>query len=117
MMRETFIRLLRSMQQEEIELNLTKGKEYAMGDDDALRNFKLAGVHLGLTPLQVCMVYMHKHYCALIDYAREGESRSSEPLYKRVADLRLYAVLFLALAEVLEEEEHWSDATLAMGEQ
>jgi hypothetical protein len=82
----------------ELETSRTKGNEYA-GEDDALRNFKEAAADLGLSPLQVCAVHLHKQYCAIMSYARLGHNLSTESLRSRVGDLRLYAALFLALAE------------------
>lgn len=103
MKRIDFEALLGKLQEAELEINHTKGREYAQGDEDALRNFKEAARFLGLTPLQVCGVYMYKHFASAISYATLGESLSEELLEGRVADLRLYAALFLGL--VLDSSE------------
>lgn len=95
------------LQKYEKELNVTKGQEYTGADEDALLNFKEAARFLGLTPLQVCGVYMYKHLAAIMSYAKNGCAFSDESLQGRIADLRLYAALFLAL--VKEEEDESSD--------
>lgn len=87
--------ILKPLYQKELEVNRTKGTEYA-GEEDALRNFKELAAILGLSPLHICAVYMYKHFAALMSYARRGHALS-EPLESRVVDLRLYAALFLAL--------------------
>jgi len=101
MQRDKFEQLLKGLQAAEMQINQTKGREYAQGDEDALRNFKEAARFLGLTPLQVCGVYMYKHFASIISYADHEQSLSEESIEGRVADLRLYAALFLGL--VLDE--------------
>lgn len=102
MNRVEFEKVLGMLQAAELKINQTKGREYAQGDEDALRNFKEAARFLGLTPLQVCGVYMYKHFASVISYATDGQSLSEESLEGRIADLRLYAALFLGL--VLDQE-------------
>jgi hypothetical protein len=82
---------------DETEIHHTKGMEYA-SEDDALANFKSAAKQLGLSPLQVCTVYLHKHYTAIMHHARGGDTLS-ESIGSRVRDLRLYAAIYLALCE------------------
>lgn len=103
MQRAEFEALLEQLQAEELRINQTKGREYAQGDADALRNFKEVARFLGLTPMQVCGVYMYKHFVSIISYATDEGSLSEESLEGRVADLRLYAALFLGL--VMEEKD------------
>ena len=99
MKRYDFEKLLARLQEDEFEINKTKGREYASGDEDALLNFKEIGGLLGLPPEQICMVYMFKHFKALCRYAKIGYSESNEDVGGRVADLRLYAALFLGLVQ------------------
>ena len=97
MNRQGIDNLLHSLRAEEDKINETKGEGYA-NDQDALANFKRGAQHLGLTPLQVCAVYMGKHFDAIMSYAKHGDDITGEDLFGRVVDLRLYAALFLALA-------------------
>ena len=97
MTRDEINNLLQSLQAEEAKMNRTKGEGYA-NNDDALANFKRAAQNLDLSPLQICAVYMGKHFDAIMSYAKHGEDITGEGLFGRVVDLRLYAALFLALA-------------------
>jgi len=99
MVRDDYLKLVEGLVTAENEINLTKGREYAQGDEDALRNFKVCAEFLGLTPLQVCMVYMYKHFASLASYAAVGHEQSEESIEGRVHDLRNYAALFLALVK------------------
>jgi hypothetical protein len=53
--RADFERLLAELQEEELQINQSKGREYAQGDEDALRNFKLAALLLGEKPIVVTL--------------------------------------------------------------
>ena len=99
MKRDDFIALLTELQEQELEFNLSKGREYAQGDEDALLNFKRAADFLGLTPEMVCMVYMYKHFAAIASYTATGDVQSDESIRSRVVDLRLYGALFQGLVE------------------
>jgi hypothetical protein len=105
MRREKVNDLLQALHEAEDAINETKGEGYA-NDQDALANFKRAAQHLGLSPLQICGVYMSKHFDAIMSYAKHGDDITGENLMGRVVDLRLYAALFLALAreDTIEEE-------------
>ena len=85
----------------EKEIMETKGKEYAT-EEDTLDNFKIIGKILGKCPLEVCTVYMMKHMLAIADYAKRKETLS-EDIRGRILDLRVYAMLFYALTEDLNE--------------
>ena len=105
MKRNVFIEeILEPLQRRELEINLSKGREYAAGDDDALQNFKLIAQMRGVTPLSVCATYMAKHFLSIMDYSNRGMVLSDESIEGRIADLRLYAALFLALAEEKKDE-------------
>jgi len=101
MQRHEVTALLNRLHNEEAKLNVTKGEEYAIENEDALNNFKQAAEMLGVTPLQVCTVYMYKHFCAIMNHAKRGDVLS-EPIEGRILDLRLYAAIYLAL---VQEEE------------
>lgn len=90
-------------------INDTKGKDYA-GEEDALSNFKIAAEQLGVTPVQVWAVYAHKHWSAIMSYAKEGDV-ASEPIVGRVHDLIVYGFLLLGLInDALIETEAETEA-------
>ncbi len=105
MKREDLVSLLEVLQQDEMEINLSKGREYAQGDEDALQNFKVISKLVKLmfgadvSPEIVSFVYMAKHLLAIGDYVKHGDSRSNEPITGRVEDARLYLALLLGLLE------------------
>ena len=113
MNRERFGRILTRLQEHEWAINNTKGREYAQGDDDALANFKQAGEfvhtqcpHCGgihsIGTLAAAMVYLFKHFAALAAYTGSGKVLS-ESIEGRVDDFRLYAALFAAIVEELND--------------
>lgn len=98
MLRSEVISLLKYLSDKELVINDTKGEEYAIGNEDALNNFKQVAEMIGVTPLQVCLVYTYKHFCAIASHAKRGEVLS-EPIEGRIVDLRLFAALYLALVQ------------------
>ena len=89
--RHSFEELLQQLQEAELEISRTKGKEYALGED-VLQNFKAAASFLTVaSPQQICLVYMSALINASGDTAPLGVSES---LRSRVTDLRLYAGYF-----------------------
>jgi hypothetical protein len=80
-----------------IKISQAKGHDYTKGSEDALANFKGAGKDIGLDPMQVCWVFMNKHYQAITNYVRTGGQSESEPIDERIKDLINYLVLFQAL--------------------
>jgi len=101
MLRRDIIKLLERLNEKEYTINITKGEEYAIENEDALNNFKQTAEMLGTTPLLICSVYMYKHFCAIMNHAKRGDVLS-EPIEGRILDLRLYAAIYLAL---VQEEE------------
>lgn len=78
-----------------MEINRTKGNDYA-GEEDALLNFKESARRLGLTPEQVWAVYADKHWSAVMTYCRNGRVES-EGIEGRLHDAILYCFLLLGL--------------------
>lgn len=103
MNRQDFIHLLERLQARELEINLVKGRDYADGDQDVGNNFNECAGFLGLNPLQICLIYMMKHLSAIKNLANGGILRSDD-LEERITDVRLYAALFLALAQEKDKE-------------
>jgi hypothetical protein len=93
LMSDTFKRLL--------DLNRTKGADYA-GREDALSNFKRQGQTLGVAPELIWAIYASKHFDAIMAYCRDGEV-ASEPIEGRIEDMLLY--LFLLVGLVAEQRE------------
>ncbi len=81
-------------------LMVVKGGEYA-ADNDRLANFREASRRTGLTPAQVLLVYLDKHYSAIcnnIKDATQGTTRAkSEPIEGRIHDMINYLILYKAL--------------------
>ena len=90
-----------------LELNRTKGRDYA-GVDDAFANFKRHATELGLTPEQIWAVYAAKHWDAVLTFCREHAEQGytpSEPIEGRIDDLILYLMLLKGMARESGEEQ------------
>lgn len=81
----------------EMKIMKEKGEEYTRSDADKLKNFKAIAEDLGLTPIQVCMVYLKKHDMSIDNYVKTGAVVSDEPIDGRIHDSRNYKLLLLAL--------------------
>jgi hypothetical protein len=105
--------------EKEVEITLTKGREYA-SDEDTNRNFKLIAsiinqaaplhttcpecgcrVDYEISPLLVLVVYLFKHLLAIVDYLGREESLSDESLLGRLLDAVVYLKIYGGLAEEL----------------
>lgn len=79
-----------------------KGGEYSPGDN-RLSNFQEAAKRLGMSPLQVALVYLDKHYAAICNYAKDQVTHTSrvrsEPITGRISDAINYLILIRALLE------------------
>ena len=96
-----FLRLLDTLQKQEAAILENKGKDYTIGSEDRLDNFKRNAEHMGLKPKQVCYVYLSKHLDAIASYIKFGKVES-EPIEERIADARNY--LFLLFALIKDEQ-------------
>jgi hypothetical protein len=81
-----------------LDLNRTKGADYAT-DDDVLVNFKRGGERLGLTSLQVWGTYAGKHIDAIFAFVRNNGKLESEPIGSRIDDLMVYLLLLAGLID------------------
>ena len=109
--------IVASLQQQEIEMIDTKGREYTGGaalgnENDTLSNFKLVGERTGLHPLQAWSVYFLKHIDSIMTYVRdvaeaERDGRAirelSEPINGRIVDARTYLGLLQCLIDDPQE--------------
>jgi len=100
MNRKDFDELVNQTIRETAQLLVEKGAEYA-GGADRLGNFKRGAQHIGITPLQVALIYTSKHFDAISTYIRNDaqgmEQILSEPIEGRLNDLINYAILIKAL--------------------
>jgi hypothetical protein len=94
--------LVEDLIEQEKQICATKGIEYTDGarTDNKLENFRVVADIVGITPMQVAMVYILKHLIALATIAREGQPRSQESVMSRCLDTRVYAALMAAIALV-----------------
>lgn len=81
----------------EKELLDKKGHEYA-ADHDALANFK-SKIEIGVSPLQVAMIFMDKHYSSIKSYVKLGHELSDESIEGRIHDMRNYLALLYMLVQ------------------
>lgn len=102
MTNKEFYELLTGMTKEEEQTMISKGKEYTMSSDDKLKNFKLVGDMLGISPLKVAAIYWLKHIFSIINYIKTGTVSSSEPIEGRIMDARNYLAL---IRGIIEEKE------------
>lgn len=103
MIKADFNVLLKEMEAEEHATILGKGEEYTREQADRLASFKEIASAAGMTPRQVCLVFMMKHWQALCNFVATGKERSSEGVYGRIMDLRVYLALMRAI--IKEERE------------
>lgn len=105
--RRTFDELVQQTIKETAQLLIEKGAEYA-GDVDRLVNFKRGAQHIGVTPLQIALIYTAKHFDAISTYIKKdalGEEQIlSEPIEGRLNDLVNYAILIKALIQESNED-------------
>jgi hypothetical protein len=90
------------------ELLKLKGAEYSI-ETDRLSNFKRAAERLGMTPMQVALSYMDKHYtsvCTYVNKDAKGYTQIlSEPIEGRFHDLINYCYLMLGLLQEIHTTE------------
>ena len=88
------------------EIANTKGKEYANDETDRLANFKDIAKEIGISPLQVLLVYSKKHSRAIDNYCKSGGvSHSNESIESRILDRIVYDFLLLGLVEDIRAEK------------
>ena len=95
-----FIKWAKSMQKEENEIMLGKGKEYTVSDEDKFKNFKSIAERMNTSSEQVAMIYLLKHMDSIRNYVLHGTESSNEPIMGRIQDARNYLLL---LGGIIEE--------------
>lgn len=93
--RTEFTGLIKTEFDRVLNLNETKGKEYA-GEDNALSNFYRHASQLNVSPYIVWAVYAGKHWDAIESFCRTGTTLS-EDIDGRIDDLILYLLLLRGL--------------------
>ena len=90
-----FEELVKKFEQEEQELLLLKGKEYTIGNEDRLYNFKSIAEKIGISPMQLWAIYFQKHSDSIINYVKnKGKVKSNETIQSRIQDAIVWC-LFL----------------------
>jgi hypothetical protein len=117
MTRDEFQELMRSQFDRLIEINTTKGHDYA-GDEDALDNFKrdderIAKIAKNNPHLLKWYVYFEKHHGAVMTFLEEGDVKS-EPIEGRIDDCLLYLFLLRGLIEDHRRDQLPEDPTLEL---
>lgn len=116
MNRKEFDELVQATVASTANLLVLKGAEYTDGKD-RLSNFKKESADIGVTPLQLCLVYMNKHYTSVKTYVRkdaEGEQQIlSEPIESRFDDLISYYFLMKALVKEQQNDKNKVNLDLA----
>lgn len=99
--------LIAKLLEEATAIREAKGNDYS-GKEDANANFKRLAKQLGLTPLQICWVYLSKHHDAIATYVKDGKIKS-EPIQSRIIDEINYLLFIASLIEEEPEEEPEED--------
>lgn len=103
---ETRLEIIRQLQEAEIGMIDTKGREYTGGAEignerDTLANFKDVAKQTGMTPMQCWGVYFLKHISSITTFisSPEREADMAEPIDGRIIDARTYLGLLMCLIE------------------
>lgn len=102
MTNDEFYKLFEKMHSDEESVMISKGREYTIGSDDKLQNFKDVARQTGLKPIQVWSVYFLKHIASIQNYVKDGVEASNEPIEGRIMDARNYLAL---LAGLIKEQK------------
>lgn len=107
MNRKDFDQVVKDTVKSTADLLVIKGEEYS-GNDDRLSNFKRGSERIGITSLQVALIYASKHFDAICTYVKKDsfnrEQILSEPIEGRFDDLINYCILMKALVKERNEE-------------
>lgn len=95
MNRDEFETFLDDTYGELIDLNASKGHDYA-GDENVFANFDRGAEKYGLTREQVLGIFLSKHLDAIDTFIREGQVES-EPIEGRIHDAVMYLLLLLGM--------------------
>jgi len=94
----TMMKVLRELHKAEMEIYVSKGKEYS-GDANAFANFERAADNLGLHPITVLLVYLSKHFDSICTFVKTKKVHSNEDITGRLMDARNYLGLLYAMVD------------------
>jgi len=81
----------------------SKGKEYTIGSQDRLANFRRVGEQVDEPMEKVWFTYFYKHYSAVVAYIKNGcKVQSNEPIQSRIMDCIVYLLLFHKMSQEIE---------------
>jgi hypothetical protein len=95
--------ILRKLRETEDKLLKTKGADYTAGSTNRLVNFYDAARILRKDVREIWAVLFYKHVSAVLAWAATGTTES-ESLMSRMADIRNYAALGLAIAHAERDD-------------
>ena len=84
-----------------VDLQKTKGKDYTT-EGDAYKDLCDEAEAMGITPEKVLWISMNKHYKAVRNFCKKGQTES-EPIEDRLKDLANYTSLMAVLIEINKE--------------
>src|SRR5574341_1661414 len=94
-----------------------RGPSYAEkfdGNEDRLANFKVLAKDIGISPMQVLMIYLKKHMRSIERYVRDGH-QTSEGVITNFVGARNYLDLAVALDQDLSRSKIQSTQCLHCG--
>jgi|SRR6185369_2079586 len=83
----------------------SKGKDYTKGSLDALANFKEGGKAIDIAPIEVCWIFMNKHYQAITNYVKTKGRSESEPISERIKDMINYLILMQGIIIEIQQNK------------
>jgi hypothetical protein len=107
---DTFIELTDKILHEARQIQLEKGREYTVSDNDKFKNFKSIADRMKTTPKTVAMIYLLKHMDSIRNYVLTGTESSSETIDGRIIDAINYLLL---LYGIIYEEKQYQDLDAA----
>lgn len=76
-----------------------KNPVYTIGSDNYVENFQSIAKRLGTSDRFVALVYLHKHFDAIVASVVKGEIKDVESIDSRFADARNYLDILYALVK------------------
>lgn len=102
------IAIFKDLHMEELDTIKTKGEEYS-GSKDVFRNFKDTSTGLELTKEKILWIFLRKHLDAILHYIKTGKTVSSETIWGRILDARVYLGILTCMAIDSHKEEEPPD--------
>lgn len=107
---DTFIQLSDKILEEARQIQIDKGREYTVSDNDKFKNFKSIGNRMKVDAKAVVMIYLLKHMDSIRNYVLTGTEASDESIDGRIIDAINYLLLLYGI--IYEEKQYQElDAT------